>query len=355
MSVDLHLDSVTVRRGDFVLGPISYRMRSEGSKMIAVVGPNGAGKSTLLDAIAGLVPLDMGTITINGKLVSSLPAHRRGIGYVLQRPYLFANMSVEKNVLYGAADSGYAAGMMSTMGIAHLGQRRPQTLSGGEQQRVSIARALAMKPSMLLLDEPFSHLDPEMQEELGERLGELIKTEGVSAIYVTHSFDALYAMADMVLFIDGGRLCETVTGSVSTIDGRPRTRRFAELLGYRNFIRCSVVQSAGGVLSLAAGDLRLEGLGDAPVGSSVLLALRPEDITISMTSRARASQRNIVQARVTELRRMGPLMRLRLRHEDSGTELLALITSGSLVSLGVNEGSMVYAIFKTAAAHVIQG
>ncbi len=355
MSVDLHLDGVTVRRSNFVLGPISYRMRSEGSKMIAVVGPNGAGKSTLLDAIAGLVPLEMGTITINGKQVSSLPAHRRGIGYVLQRPYLFTNMSVEKNVLYGAEDRGYAGSIMSAMGIAHLGQRRPQTLSGGEQQRVAIARALAMKPSMLLLDEPFSHLDPEMQEELGERLRELITTDGVGAIYVTHSFDALYAMAETVLFIDGGRLGETVTGSISTLDGRPRTRRFAELLGYKNFIRCSVVRSNGGVLSLAVGNLKLEGRGDAPVGTNALLALRPEDITISMTRRAHASQRNIVPSKVIELRHMGPLVRLSLRHEESGVELLALITNGSLASLGVKEGSIVYAMFKTTAAHVIQG
>lgn len=321
-----------------------------------VLGPNGAGKTTLLEAIAGLADLDGGRITLDNEAISSLPPQKRGVGYVPQQAYLFPNMTVRGNVFYGARDPGHAKMVMETLGISHLVDRKPDTLSGGEQQRVSIARALATKPRILLLDEPFSHLDVEIQEELRKTLKATVSDTQTSAVYVTHSTEETDYLADTVLFLDQGRLIESITTPLDTVTGwRPGTRRLARLLGYRNFIRGKVVASEGRLVRVSTGSLYLEALGEGRIGAEVTVAIRPEDIAIYTTAPPASSQRNAIPVRVSALTSRGGLTELQLHHESSGITLASIITDGSLASLQVGRGSLVHAVFKATAAHAVAG
>ncbi len=351
---------------------MSHHIETEGAQVVVVVGPNGAGKTTLLEAIAGLAELQQGRIELNGVEISALPPQNRKIGYVSQEPYLFPNISVEGNVLYGATDASFAKNLMSDLGILNLSDRKsPATLSGGQQQRVSIARALATKPKLLLFDEPFSHLDRLVQEEMRALVKQLVHRDQVSAIYVTHSVEEAYSVADRLLFIDNGKLVETVFTSPSAGAGaaggnsRPRTKKFAELLGYRNFISGAIVKSHAGIVDLKVGGIILEGMiGEDPaqqplspsssLSSTATLAIRPEDIAIFTQKPSFASSpRNVIPVKVSRLVSKGGLTEVHAEDDGSKISIVAMITTSSLKDLGINKDDRVFAVFKATAAHIV--
>lgn len=353
--MNLTFNDVLAKRGAFTLGPMNHRIDTEGAEIVVVVGPNGAGKTTLLNSIAGLVELERGRIILEGEEISSLPPQKRRVGYVSQEPYLFPNLTVEENVRYGARDSSYAKGLMAELGIRDLPNRMPATLSGGQQQRASIARALATKPNLLLLDEPFSHLDRSIQEELRTLVKQVVHRDQVNSIYVTHSVEEAYSVADRLLFIDNGKLVETVfpTSAEGNGNSRPRTKKFAELLGYRNFISGQVVETHDRIIDLRVGKLVLEGIGEGRVGSSATLAIRPEDIAIFTQKPSASSQRNFIPVKVSGFVSKGGLIEVRAENIESEISIVAMLTVSSLNDLRIDRGDEVYAVFKATAAHIV--
>jgi thiamine transport system ATP-binding protein len=183
-------------------------------EVVAVLGPSGSGKSTLLRVIAGLEPLAQGTVSWNGTDISGLPTHRRGFALMFQDGQLFDHRSVAGNVAYALrvrhasrAEIGTRVEQMLEMvGLAGFGDRRPATLSGGERQRVALARSLAVRPRLLLLDEPLSALDRALRERLAADLRGLLTTTGTPAILVTHDEAEADVIADRVVQMDHGRL-----------------------------------------------------------------------------------------------------------------------------------------------------
>lgn len=176
-------------------------------EVIALVGPSGCGKSTLLQSILGAGAILSGVVTVDDRDVTELSIEERGIGIVFQRPMLFPHLSVGRNVAYGLERRGLrraealkrSDALLEWVGLAGFGERAIETLSGGQSQRVALARAMAVKPRVLLLDEPFSALDEDLRERLASETLESLRAADVAVIYVTHSRAEAVAVADRVV------------------------------------------------------------------------------------------------------------------------------------------------------------
>lgn len=191
--------------------------------LLALIGPSGAGKTTIVRSIAGLERPDRGFVACNGVVWSDtkrgiwLPPQQRKLGYVFQEYSLFPHLTVEKNVAFAADDPGEVKDLMELFGIGHLRGRKPHRISGGERQRVALAQALARKPRVLLLDEPFSALDVATRQKLREELKSLKGRLSVPVVLVTHDLNEARFLADEMLPIDQGkRAPEWLSGFLST-------------------------------------------------------------------------------------------------------------------------------------------
>lgn len=196
-------DLVIGHRGEPYAGPLAFAL--DPGEVLAVVGPSGVGKSTLLATILGAVPALSGSVLVDGVDVTGEPIHRRGIGIVFQEPLLFPHLDVRGNIAYGLKRAGSpdpdprVDELLDWIGLRDLGDRRVETLSGGQAQRVALARALAPHPRVLLLDEPFSALDTELRERLAADLAAMLRAEHVAAVHVTHDLAEAHVMADRTL------------------------------------------------------------------------------------------------------------------------------------------------------------
>ena len=183
-------------------------------EVVALTGPSGCGKSTVLRAIAGLEPLEGGSVAWAGQDLAGVPPHRRDFGLLFQEGQLFAHMSVAKNIAYGLAAHGVSRGvqrervaeLLETVGLPGYGGRAITELSGGERQRVALARSLAPRPRLLMLDEPLSALDRELRERLADDLARMLRATGTTAILVTHDDGEADVIADRILSMRAGAL-----------------------------------------------------------------------------------------------------------------------------------------------------
>lgn len=215
----LEVNALTVHLGERrVLDELSITIES--GTFTAILGPSGCGKTTLLRAIAGLVAPTSGTIRFGKQLVSVsslvLPPHKRRIGYVPQEAALFPHLSVAENIAFALDKEQYTkdrrriivAEMLELIGMAHFGDRMPSELSGGQQTRVALARALAIEPKIVLLDEPFSALDAALRNELREEVSTLLKRRGTTSLMVTHDREEALVTADMIALMREGKIVQ---------------------------------------------------------------------------------------------------------------------------------------------------
>jgi thiamine transport system ATP-binding protein len=206
-------------------------------EVLAILGPSGSGKSTLLRAIAGLEQLDAGALSWNGGDITALPVHKRGFALMFQDGQLFAHRSVAENIAYALRITKVARAnrearvteLLDTVGLAGAGERRVTELSGGEQQRVALARSLAASPKLLLLDEPLSALDRELRERLGAELRTILKDAQTTALFVTHDQHEAATVADRIAVIMAGRIVQL--GTPAEVHAHPATPAVARFLG----------------------------------------------------------------------------------------------------------------------------
>ena len=214
-------------------------------EVVAILGPSGCGKSTLLRAVAGLQPLDSGEVRWDGEDLAGLPVHRRDFGLMFQEHALFSHRDVAANVAFGlrmqrmdaARRSSRVREVLGLVGLAGYQERTIATLSGGEAQRVALARSLAPEPCLLMLDEPLGSLDRPRREELTEELRHLLRGIGVTVLHVTHDHDEAFAVADRVAVMQSGGIARIGTPAEIWLD--PRHREVARFLGHANVVAVS--------------------------------------------------------------------------------------------------------------------
>jgi putative spermidine/putrescine transport system ATP-binding protein len=248
---------------------------------LVLLGPSGCGKTTMLRIIAGLeLPDAGGRVLFNRKDMTSVPIERRNVGMVFQSYALFPNMSVADNVGYGLKIRGIAkherasrvAELVALTGITGLENRRVDQLSGGQRQRVALARAVAIRPGILLLDEPLTALDAALSDRLRGELNRLLRALGITTIYVTHDQAEAMELGDRIVVMQKGAIAQT--GSPREIYFQPRNRFVAEFIGAANIIEAPVLD---GHLILPGGRQPISG--DANLSAAVAM-IRPETIGI---------------------------------------------------------------------------
>jgi putative spermidine/putrescine transport system ATP-binding protein len=278
----------------------------EGS-LTAILGPSGCGKTTLLRCISGLIEADGGRIFIGAHDVTHLPPFKRNLGFVFQRPAMFPHMTVYQNILWGLELRNYPKEKMKSrieemLHLVHLegmDQRNYRELSGGQAQRVVIARALAPEPDVMLLDEPLSQLDAKLRDELKLEIGEIHRRTGATILMVTHDQGEALTIADNVLLMDKGKIVQV--GTPLDLYRYPETVFSADFIGTNNFLR-GVLQETGthstAVLDGGAAALTVERCpaGLAP-GAPVWVCVRADDIDV-IDEDQKAKFENVVPARV---------------------------------------------------------
>lgn len=235
----LDVDGLTVRFGTLTaLDGVDLTVHD--GEVVALMGPSGSGKTTLLRVVAGLEGAEMGDVRWNEDSILDVPAHRRGIGMMFQDYALFPHRTVARNIAFGLRMQGLPTDetrertedALELVGLTDYGPRPVSALSGGEQQRVALARTLAPRPRLVLLDEPLGALDRPLRERLVGEMRQIFEEVGATAIYVTHDRDEAFAIADRVAVIDGGRI--VAEGTPERLWTAARDGRVAELIGLRD-------------------------------------------------------------------------------------------------------------------------
>ncbi len=334
------------------------RLDVRAGEVLAVVGPNGAGKSTLIGVLGLLEKPTRGEVSFEGEPVSGpYLAYRRRMAVVFQEPLLL-EATVEANVTTGLVLRGVpreerrerARRWMERFGIGRLAGRSARTLSGGEAQRTSLARALVLEPEVLLLDEPFAALDEPTRQGLMDDLARVLGESGAATVLVTHDRNEALRLGDRLAVLMDGRIRQE--GTPQGIFAAPADEEVAAFVGTETIAPGRVEEVADGLASVKVGERMIEAGGDVAAGDGVLVCVRPEDVTIGPAGDGGpTSARNRLPATVARITPAGPWVRVEL---DAGFPLVALITKQSLDELSLAPGSAVVARLKATAVHLIR-
>jgi len=322
---------------------LDVELKVEPGELVAVLGPNGAGKTSLLRALAGLLPLNAGRITLDGVVLDEpasrifVPSERRPIAMVFQDYLLFPHLTVVDNVAFGLRSRGMAAakattaaqGWLERVGLAAEAPRKPASLSGGQAQRVALARALATNPALLLLDEPMAALDASTRVEFRRDLRRHLESFPGVRLLVTHDPLEAMAMADRLVILEQGHVLQS--GSPAEVTQHPRSRYVADLVGlnlFRGRASHDVITLAdGGSLTAAGAD---EG--------DVFAVVHPRTVALYRT-RPDGTPRNVWQGRAVDLDLQGDRVRVQLAGSPG---IVAEVTSAAVRELGLDRGDTVW-------------
>lgn len=268
---------------------ISFAARE--GEILCLLGPSGCGKTTILRAIAGFEPVRSGQLFLSGQLVSSpevmIPTETRHVGMVFQEYALFPHLRVQDNIAFGlhhlarSERTSRVQEMLRLTGLEGFERRYPHELSGGQQQRVALARALAQNPVVLLLDEPFSNLDPDMAGRMRQELHDLLRRTKTTTVLVTHDHDEAFAMADQIAVLNQGRLEQFDTPEM--MYHMPATPFVADFVGQADFIPGTV---SNGMVHTELGEF--SDTIECADGTNVVVMIRPDDIHLVPTEGVRA-------------------------------------------------------------------
>jgi molybdate transport system ATP-binding protein len=341
--VPLGLDArLVVRRAGFSL---DLELTAAAGEVVALLGPNGAGKTTALRALAGLIGLDDGHVTLDGTRLDRLPTEARRIGFVFQDYLLFPHLTALDNVAFGPrcrrvprrAAREQAGEWLTRVGLADFVRVKPRQLSGGQAQRVALARALAADPKLLLLDEPLAALDARTKLDTRARLrGHLTSFPGATVLVTHDPLDALM-LADRLVIVEDGRVVQT--GDPATITARPRTDYVARLVGlnlYRGHAEGTTVRLPDGFSLITA----------TPQQGDVFVAFPPSAVAL-YTTRPDGSPRNTWRATVGAVARHGDALRIEL---TGPITVAADVTPAAAVQLDLLPGREIWATLKATEA-----
>ncbi len=355
----IEVENLRVERGGVTILHILFFTVEEG-EVLSLIGPNGAGKTTFLQTLSYLLKPFRGEIFFRGKKVErnhSVLEYRRKLAMVFQEPLLF-DTTVFGNVASGLKIRGVKKSeihvrvieQLDRFGISHLKDRSAKTLSGGEAQRTNLARAFALQPEILLLDEPFSSLDPPTRDALMEDLGHVLRCTRTTAILATHDRLEALRLSSRIAVMDEGRILQA--GSPEEVMNRPVDEFVASFVGVETILSGKVTKRNGGSFVASVQSKEIEAVGDARLGENVVLCIRPENVTLSTNpSQEKTSARNAFTGRVSKITPLGLYQKVLL---ECGFPLVAYVTNHSLKELSLTEGKEVTASFKATAVNVIR-
>ncbi|MCX6285121.1 MAG: ABC transporter ATP-binding protein [Bacteroidetes bacterium] len=346
----LKLRGITKDFKEFSISDISFDV--EKGDYFILLGPSGAGKSLLLETIAGLVHSQSGTIELNGKDITLAPIQQRKIGLVFQDHAIFPHMKVKKNLAYalhGQSNENIRRkirSMSAGLGIEDLLDRYPSTLSGGELQRVALARTLIQEPEILLLDEPLASMDSRLKSEIRALLRQ-IHRGGQTIIHVTHDYEEALSLGNRIAVMESGRILQT--GTPDEVFHHPRNGFVAHFIGIKNFIPAVVRLKEGLAYAETPGNMkiRINGIQENEKG---FVMIRGEDIVLSMEA-LDSSASNVFQGIVDEVTATPNGCDVCI---DAGEKLYALITVVSRDKLNIREGMQIWLNFKATAVKFIE-
>ncbi|MCC7573230.1 MAG: ABC transporter ATP-binding protein [Candidatus Methanofastidiosum sp.] len=349
----IHVENLSNNWGDFTLKNISLDIKE--SEYFVILGPTGAGKTLLLEIIAGLYFPKEGRVMINGSDVTFTSPENRGLGFVYQDYALFPHLNVKKNIEYGLKlrkvpeekREEKISELVKMLKINHLLHRNTETLSGGEKQKVALARALAINPKIILMDEPFSALDENTKSKLISDMKELHKTEGITFVHVTHSQEEAILLADRIGIMMKGTIVQV--GNPDEIFYKPVTKEIAQFVKIENIWEGKVIEKKEEELIVDVNGKQIVTLSDHfKVGQDVRLIIRPEDIILG---KGDTSARNNFKGKVTSVIKHGFYHIVRI---DCGFEVEAAVTKQSIENLSIIEGKDINIFFKATALQVIK-
>ena len=329
-------------------------------------GPSGAGKSTLLDCIAGLTRPDTGRIVVNGNLLFdsakkiNVPPQHRQVSYVFQSLALFPHMTAEANVAYGLPDlpeqqrCARVSEILQMFRVENLRARKPREISGGEQQRIAMARSLVTLPRVLLLDEPLTGLDAELKASIIDDLRAWNAAQKIPILYVTHSRDEVDALGERVIALVHGKIVSE--GTPRVVLDAPRRKRLAQAAGFENLLSGTVLdlREADGVMRVRLANTACEievPLGHASPGDHVRVAVRAGDIMLAAEMPRGLSARNVLEGQIVSIERRGALVVVGV---DCGVTFTVHVTPGAERTLELATEKKVWLVLKTHSCHFVE-
>ena len=349
----LSVKNISKSLGSLAIRDVSFEVQQ--GQYFVLLGASGAGKSVLLETIAGLNHPDAGRLFLDGKDITNEDIQRRRIGLVFQNSTLFPHMTVYENIAYplrcrklkNVQIHKRVAELAEDFAIIYLFKRKVQTLSGGESQRVSLARAVASEPRCLLLDEPISSLDVKSRPQMRALLRK-INARGQAIVHVTHDYTEAVSLGTHIAVMEDGKIAQA--GTVEEVFRRPKSEFIARFVGIRNFFKGRLEDShQTNTKRFNTNGLSLSVLTDS-AGSQGYVCVRSEDVTIGNTAE-RTSARNNFEGTIVDIVPVGVGVEVIV---DIGTEIAALITNESVNALGLCCGKKVWISFKASAAKYVE-
>ena len=329
-------------------------------EILSLIGANGAGKTTLLQTLCYLLKPFRGEISFRGERINSnhsALAYRRKLAMVFQEPLLF-DTTVFENVASGLRIRGIAKEdiprivmqQLNRFGIGHLSYRSARKISGGEAQRTSLARAFALQPEILFLDEPFASLDPPTRESLIEDLEGILRQTKTTTLFATHDRQEALRLSDRIAVMNNGKILQI--GSPEEVMNRPVGEFVASFVGMETILTGIVTRKDDGTFVASVSGKEIEAVGEVRLGEEVILCIRPENVILSINPDGGVtSARNVFPGKVVRVTPMGLFHKVQL---DCGFPLVAYVTNQSLENLSLGEGKQVQALFKATGIHVVR-
>jgi tungstate transport system ATP-binding protein len=341
----------------YILKNINLKINT--GDVLALIGPTGAGKTTLLRLLSLLEKPSEGSIMIFGTDIINSRKHllkvRRQISYVQQKPVVF-DMSVFHNIACGLKWRGEerkaikqrVGNTLDLVDLTNYENRNARSLSGGEVQRVAIARALALKPDVLLLDEPTANLDPNSITKIEEILSHIITEQKLTVVIATHDLSQGQYLANKIGVLMNGKLLQT--GSPDEIFSSPINREVAEFVGIKNILEGEVTGKDDDLIDIKINDTTVQVISDYAIGEKVYILIRPEDIILTL-SQDKTSARNTFLGKIVKAIPIGPLIHIKA---FCGFPILVVVTKRSADELRFIAGQDIYVSFKATAIHTIK-
>ncbi len=327
-------------------------------------GPSGAGKTTLLECLAGLAQPDAGSIAVGQRLLFdsardiNIPVAQRSIAYVFQSLALFPHLTVEKNVQYGLTHlpavekQSRTRAVLKSFRVEQLLDRKPDEISGGERQRVALARSLVTDPCLLLLDEPLAALDPATKSTIIADLRTWNGAHNIPILYVTHSREEVFALGERVIVLDRGRIL--AQGTPQEVLAAPRHEMLAQAAGFENFFDGTITalhETHGTMTCRIADGVELEvPLARVAAGSPVRLAIRAGDILVATEPPHGLSARNVIRGKLLSLDQQGVTV---IATVDCGARFEVHLTPNAVHTLDLSAGRELWLVIKTYSCHLL--